>query len=99
MASSRLRSFIFVAFGFIAAAFIFAAPASAGTHEPGLYAATFHNVGYMVPELAVTPDHVAIQREETPAPHKTRSAPLLGPVYALSLETHGQSLADFHRRC
>ncbi|MES0071920.1 hypothetical protein [Mesorhizobium sp. M0058] len=102
MASSRLRSFILMAFGSIAVALAitaFMAPPSIGTHDPGLYAAPSYQVSFMVPDLAVTPDHVAIKREEAPAPHAVRSAPLLSPVYAMSLQTDGQSLYRYHLRC
>lgn len=96
----RLRSLFFFGIGLLAAAFIYIAPSSAFEREPGYYTVT-HEVGtFVFPDMVVEAKHVALVRhEDVGAPDRTSAVEALGPIYALSLETDGQSLRRYHLRC
>jgi hypothetical protein len=98
----RFRSFIFVGFGLVALALAFIMPSTASSYRfDGVYASsTDLQPSHMLPDFAVAVDHVALHREgEKVIRDRATARSVLGPVYALSLQTDGHSLIDIRRRC
>lgn len=98
----KLRSLFFLGFGMLAAAFIYLATASAIERAPGIYSISVEPTALVLYDFSVSPKvvHVAIRHEhENVLPDRSRAGEALGPIYALSLKTDGQSLNRYHLRC
>lgn len=98
----RFRSIVLAGIGIVALAFAYILPSSAEMRDPGVYGIGFAPGAYYVPaNFDVAPRPAAVVPSDPVAirPDRPRAAAALGPIYALSLETHGQSLRAFHMRC
>ncbi|RWB66562.1 hypothetical protein [Mesorhizobium sp.] len=104
MASYRFRTCFFTSVGLLIAALVYVLPISTdGPFDHALSYRVIHveQASFMLPDLGPVAAKVAMIRSENetalPASHTPQRA--LGPVYALSLQTDGHSLVDYHRRC
>lgn len=99
-----LRSFRTLSFGVLGlmvAALFLAMPAAAAPVDDGAYAVTVDLAGA---ELAVftaasVEDRTVAAREDHGLDEERPAAAALGPIYALSLQTAGQSLRRYHMLC
>lgn len=91
----RFRSIVLAGLAVMALALAYVLPTSADYRDPGLHGLGFAEGAYLVsPLYDVAPSPAAVMSADPVAirPDKPRAAAVMGPIYALSLETHGQSL-------
>lgn len=91
----RFRSIVLAGLAVMALAFAYVLPTSADYRDPGLHGIGFAEGAYLMsPVYDIAPSPATIEPADPVAtrPDRPRAAAVMGPIYALSLETHGQSL-------
>lgn len=100
MVKSRI---LLMPFALLAMAFVALAPASAVERSFEVQTFEMYGLGFELPYVSIDTDEVAEMRAVQPAIPSVDAPPTmaaLGPVYALSLRTHGRSLMPPpHMRC